>query len=41
VWRRRSRLGGHLLTDQHAPAWWVLADAEGNKARGATWMGRD
>jgi hypothetical protein len=20
--------GGHLVTDQYAPAWWVLADAE-------------
>ncbi len=33
--------GGHLVTDQHAPAWWVLADAEGNEADVATWMGRD
>ena len=33
--------GGHLVTDQHAPAWWVLADAEGNEACVATWMGRD
>jgi len=33
--------GGHLVTDQYAPAWWVLADAEGNEARVATWMGRD
>ena len=33
--------GGHLATDQHAPAWWVLADAEGNEADVATWMGRD
>jgi len=24
--------GGHLVTDRHAPAWWVLADAEGNEA---------
>jgi 4a-hydroxytetrahydrobiopterin dehydratase len=24
--------GGHLVTDEHAPAWWVLADAEGNEA---------
>jgi len=24
--------GGHLVTDQHAPSWWVLADAEGNEA---------
>lgn len=24
--------GGQLVTDVHAPAWWVLADAEGNEA---------
>ena len=23
--------GGTLVTDEHAPAWWVLADAEGNE----------
>jgi len=23
--------GGHLVTDQNAPAWWVLADAEGQR----------
>jgi 4a-hydroxytetrahydrobiopterin dehydratase len=33
--------GGHMVTDQHAPAWWVLADTEGNEACVATWMGRD
>jgi 4a-hydroxytetrahydrobiopterin dehydratase len=33
--------GGHLVTDRHAPEWWVLADAEGNEACVATWMGRD
>ena len=33
--------GGHLVTDQYAPAWWVLADAEGNEACVATWMGRN
>ena len=33
--------GGHLVTDQRAPAWWVLADAEGNEVCVATWMGRD
>jgi 4a-hydroxytetrahydrobiopterin dehydratase len=32
--------GGHLVTDQHAPSWWVLADAEGNEACVATWMSR-
>ena len=33
--------GGRLVTDQYAPTWWVLADAEGNEACVATWMGRD
>jgi 4a-hydroxytetrahydrobiopterin dehydratase len=33
--------GGHLVTDEHAPSWWVLADAEGNEACVATWVGRD
>jgi 4a-hydroxytetrahydrobiopterin dehydratase len=33
--------GGHLVTDEFAPAWWVLADAEGNEACVTTWMGRD
>ncbi len=33
--------GGHLVTGEHAPAWWVLADAEGNEACVASWMGRD
>jgi 4a-hydroxytetrahydrobiopterin dehydratase len=23
--------GGHLVTSEHAPNWWVLADAEGNE----------
>ena len=23
--------GGRLVTDEHAPEWWVLADAEGNE----------
>jgi 4a-hydroxytetrahydrobiopterin dehydratase len=23
--------GGRLVTDEHAPDWWVLADAEGNE----------
>jgi 4a-hydroxytetrahydrobiopterin dehydratase len=32
--------GGHLVTDRHAPAWWTLADAEGNEVDVATWMGR-
>jgi 4a-hydroxytetrahydrobiopterin dehydratase len=23
--------GGRLVTEEHAPDWWVLADAEGNE----------
>jgi 4a-hydroxytetrahydrobiopterin dehydratase len=33
--------GGHLVSDEHAPSWWTLADAEGNEVDVATWMGRD
>jgi len=33
--------GGHLVTDEHAPAFWVLADAEGNEACVATIRGCD
>jgi 4a-hydroxytetrahydrobiopterin dehydratase len=33
--------GGHLVTAEHAPSWWVLADAGGNEACVATWRGRD
>jgi 4a-hydroxytetrahydrobiopterin dehydratase len=33
--------GGRLLTDEYAPAFWVLADAEGNEACLTTWQGRD
>jgi 4a-hydroxytetrahydrobiopterin dehydratase len=33
--------GGHLVSGEHAPAWWTLADAEGNEVDLATWMGRD
>jgi 4a-hydroxytetrahydrobiopterin dehydratase len=33
--------GGHLVTDEHAPAFWVLADAEGNEACVASIKGRD
>ncbi|GAA2716209.1 VOC family protein [Actinoplanes palleronii] len=32
--------GGHLVSDAHAPKWWILADAEGNEACVATWLGR-
>lgn len=33
--------GGRLLSDSRAPAFWVLADAEGNEACICTWQGRD
>lgn len=33
--------GGRIVSDEHAPAWWTLADPEGNEADVATWMGRD
>ncbi len=31
--------GGVLVTDGYAPSFWVLADAEGNKACVCTWVG--
>ena len=33
--------GGVLVSDAEAPAFWVLADAEGNEACITTWQGRD
>ena len=30
--------GGQLLTDEYAPAFWVLADAEGNEVCLCTWQ---
>ena len=33
--------GGHLVTDKYAPAWWTLADPEGNIADVATATSRD
>ncbi|MBG0832431.1 VOC family protein [Planomonospora sp. ID67723] len=33
--------GGVLLSEAAAPAFWVLADAEGNEACITTWQGRD
>lgn len=33
--------GGALVSDTYAPAFWVLADAEGNEACVSTWEGRD
>jgi 4a-hydroxytetrahydrobiopterin dehydratase len=32
--------GGRVVTDEHAPSWWTLADPEGNEVDVATWMGR-
>jgi 4a-hydroxytetrahydrobiopterin dehydratase len=32
--------GGRLVSDRDAPAWWTLADPEGNEVDVATWMGR-
>ena len=32
--------GGSLVTDEYAPAFWVLADAHGNKACVCTSEGR-
>jgi 4a-hydroxytetrahydrobiopterin dehydratase len=33
--------GGHLVSDDRAPAFWVLADPEGNEACVCTWQARD
>jgi 4a-hydroxytetrahydrobiopterin dehydratase len=33
--------GGRVLSDAAAPAFWVLADVEGNEACVTTWQGRD
>jgi 4a-hydroxytetrahydrobiopterin dehydratase len=33
--------GGALVSDAEAPAFWLLADAEGNEACVTTWQGRD
>lgn len=33
--------GGRMVSNEHAPAWWTLADAEGNEVDVATCMGRD
>jgi 4a-hydroxytetrahydrobiopterin dehydratase len=33
--------GGHLVTDEHAPSWWLLADAMGNEADVSAITGRD
>jgi 4a-hydroxytetrahydrobiopterin dehydratase len=33
--------GGSMLRTEEAPAFWVLADAEGNEVCICTWQGRD
>jgi 4a-hydroxytetrahydrobiopterin dehydratase len=33
--------GGHLVSNEHAPTWWILADAEGNEADVCTWQAHD
>jgi 4a-hydroxytetrahydrobiopterin dehydratase len=33
--------GGRLVSDNHAPTWWTLADPEGNEIDVATTLGRD
>ena len=33
--------GGRLVSDEHAPDWWTLADAEGNEVDVAPWPDRD
>ncbi|MGW0036787.1 VOC family protein [Gordonia sp. NPDC003376] len=33
--------GGRLVTDEFAPGWWVLADAEGNEICLCTWQDRE
>jgi 4a-hydroxytetrahydrobiopterin dehydratase len=33
--------GGRLVSDERAPAFWVLADADGNQACICTWQNRD
>jgi 4a-hydroxytetrahydrobiopterin dehydratase len=38
---RTLAAGGVLLSDAEAPAFWVLADAEGNEVCITTWQGRD
>ena len=39
--RRRSPRAARCVSDARAPAFWVLADPEGNEACVCTWQGRD
>jgi 4a-hydroxytetrahydrobiopterin dehydratase len=38
--RAALEAGGTLVSDERAPAFWVLADAQGNQACVTTWRGR-
>ncbi|MFD1056290.1 VOC family protein [Terrabacter terrigena] len=38
---RALAAGGHMVSDARAPAFWILADPEGNEACVCTWQGRD
>lgn len=38
--RAAIEAGGTLVSDERAPSFWVLADAQGNKACVCTWLGR-
>ncbi len=33
--------GGHVVSDENAPQWWTLADAEGNEVDVAPWPDQD
>ena len=33
--------GGHIVSDENAPEWWTLADAEGNEVDVAPWPDQD
>jgi 4a-hydroxytetrahydrobiopterin dehydratase len=33
--------GGRVVSDENAPQWWTLADADGNEADVATMLGRE
>lgn len=39
--RAALEAGGTLVSDERAPAFWVLADAQGNQACLTTWRGRE
>jgi 4a-hydroxytetrahydrobiopterin dehydratase len=39
--RAAVEAGGTLVSDGRAPRFWVLSDAQGNKACITTWLGRD